>query len=413
MHCCGKKGYADIGFVKLNMDWTTPLRSQQADFIQRLKSGCLLHCETEGQHSELTVISDERLKQLRDFCWVMAEKYKRMSPVREVFINNMKGKLAEEVVKARLAGLVTEVDYEKRLSGDGKVDFRLTSDPSIGIQVKARHGSIDSVQWRIDQEEIAKNAVLVCILIQEEVHEAQTEYNLIIAGFLQTEIIELINGKASVGIDDLLYSGGLRSYLESFQVEDLFFSQQVLFQKIREKQYNVSTDVEESQIQSLQKFTIEQIWQDVLEQLQPLNIRYFLGHHSQLLSFDSQVAHIGISSQPLLIFAQSKLPNIEAAFETVFNAKIQVILQPKVVKPPTSSSSISQQQQRPSVQPSCKQEWKVGDYAIHEEFGRGQVTHIFGSGKKISLAITFPNPIGQKILDPMRAAMHWIESESF
>ncbi len=141
MPSCGRKGYAEIGFVELNMDWTTPLRSQQADFIQRLKSGHLLHCETEGQHSELTVISGERLKQLRSFCWEMAEKYKRNSPVRKVFIDNMKGKLGEEVVKARLAGVVTEVDYEKRLSGDGKVDFRLNYDPQVGIQVKARYGA--------------------------------------------------------------------------------------------------------------------------------------------------------------------------------------------------------------------------------------------------------------------------------
>jgi hypothetical protein len=203
--------------IQLDMDWTTLLRSQQADFIQRLNSGLLLRCQTVGQHSELTVISGERLKQLRDFCWEMAEKYKRNSPVRKVFINNMKGKLAEEVVKARLAGLVTEVDYEKRLSGDGKVDFRLTSDPSLGIQVKARHDNIDSVRWWIDQEEINKNAVLVCILIQQEVHEAQTEYNLIVARFLPTNLIDPLSGQASVGIDELLYGGGLRSYLGSLK----------------------------------------------------------------------------------------------------------------------------------------------------------------------------------------------------
>lgn len=53
------------------MDWTTILKAQQSDFIARLKSGCLLHYETEGQYSELTVISGEKLKQLRDFCWQM------------------------------------------------------------------------------------------------------------------------------------------------------------------------------------------------------------------------------------------------------------------------------------------------------------------------------------------------------
>jgi tetratricopeptide (TPR) repeat protein len=203
------------------MDWTTILKAQQTDFIQRLKSGDLLHCEKEGQHSELTVISGERLKQLRDFCWEMAEKYRRTStPIRDVFVNNLKGKLGEEVVKSRLGDFVTEVDYEKRIGGDGKIDFTLTSDSSIGIQVKARYGNFDTIKWSISQEEIEKNSVLVCILIQEEVSEAQSEYNLILAGFLPTNIINSYGVKALVEIDELLYPGALRGYLESLTSSD-------------------------------------------------------------------------------------------------------------------------------------------------------------------------------------------------
>ncbi|MEO1375306.1 MAG: hypothetical protein AAFW70_13490, partial [Cyanobacteria bacterium J06635_10] len=67
------------------MDWNTVLRSLQSDFIKRLADGCLLHCKGVAQHSELSVISGERLKQLREFCWIMAEKYKRVSSVRDVF----------------------------------------------------------------------------------------------------------------------------------------------------------------------------------------------------------------------------------------------------------------------------------------------------------------------------------------
>lgn len=145
----------------------------------------------------------------------MAEKYKRNSPIRKVFIDNMKGKLGEEVVKARLAEFVTEVNYEKRIGGDGKVDFRLTSKPTVGIQVKARYGNIDSIQWWISLEEVEENAALVCVLIQEDVHEAQAKYNLILAGFLPTNMIKVEHGKASVGINQLLYGGGLRSYLNS------------------------------------------------------------------------------------------------------------------------------------------------------------------------------------------------------
>ena len=200
------------------MDWITLLRSLQSDFLKRLTSSCLLHCEIEGQHSELTIISGERLKALREFCWLMAEKYKRTSPVRDVFINNLKGKLGEEVVKERLADFITEVDYEKRFGGDGKSDFTLTANSVIGVEVKSRHGSIDRVRWSVSAEEVEKNAVIVCILIQEEVNEAQSAYHLFLAGFLPTQMIKLKTGKISFGINQLLYSGGLFSYLEQFSI---------------------------------------------------------------------------------------------------------------------------------------------------------------------------------------------------
>ncbi|ABA24152.1 TPR repeat protein [Trichormus variabilis ATCC 29413] len=199
------------------MDWITLLRSLQSDFIKRLSSGCLLHCEIEGQYSELTVISGERLKTLRDFCWLMAEKYKRVSPVRDVFISYLKGKLGEEVVKERLADLITEVDYEKRLGGDGKIDFTLTANPAIGIEVKSRHGNIDRVRWSVSAEEVEKNAVVVCIFIKEDVNEAQSSYHLLLAGFLPTQMIKLKTGNISFGIEQLLYGGGLWGYLEQLQ----------------------------------------------------------------------------------------------------------------------------------------------------------------------------------------------------
>ncbi|MEB3214673.1 MAG: tetratricopeptide repeat protein, partial [Nostocales cyanobacterium 94392] len=199
------------------MDWSNVLRSLQSDFIKRLADGCLLHCERVGQYSELTVISGERLKQLREFCWVMAEKYKRVSSVRDVFISYLKGKLGEEVVKERLADFITEVDYEKRFGGDGNIDFMLTDNPLIGIEVKSRHGNFDKVRWSVSVDEVQKNAVVVCVLIQEEVNEAQSQYHLVLAGFLPTEMIKLRTGKISFGIEQLFYAGGLRCYLEQLQ----------------------------------------------------------------------------------------------------------------------------------------------------------------------------------------------------
>ena len=66
------------------MDWTTPLRSLQADFIKRLESdSAILHqlnnSELRGYHSELTVVSGEELDEIRKHCWYIADKYKRTS----------------------------------------------------------------------------------------------------------------------------------------------------------------------------------------------------------------------------------------------------------------------------------------------------------------------------------------------
>jgi tetratricopeptide (TPR) repeat protein len=72
------------------------------------------------------------------------------------------------------------------------------------------------VRWSVSAEEVEKNAVIVCVLIQEEVNEAQTAYHLFLAGFLPTKMIKLKRGRIAFGIHQLLYAGGLLSYLENF-----------------------------------------------------------------------------------------------------------------------------------------------------------------------------------------------------
>jgi WD40 repeat protein len=210
------------------MDWTTPLRSQQADFIQRLKSDSavfhhLNNSQSTGYHSELTVVSGKELEKILQYSLDIANKFKRTSQkhIRNEILDNFKGKLGELALKKYLDDLISPIDFELKLGGDQKVDFRLASEPSIGIQVKARHSSLDTVKWRISPEEMEKNAVLACIWIREKVNFLQPEYNLILAGFIPTNIIKVSQGEALVGIDELLYGGGLRSYLESLKSEHL------------------------------------------------------------------------------------------------------------------------------------------------------------------------------------------------
>ncbi len=54
------------------------------------------------------------------------------------------------------------------------------------------------------------------------------------------------------------------------------------------------------------------------------------------------------------------------------------------------------------------QNWTVGDRIFHKTFGIGEITHIFGTGNKISLAIKFPS-LGQKIIDPKIAQLQRME----
>ena len=54
------------------------------------------------------------------------------------------------------------------------------------------------------------------------------------------------------------------------------------------------------------------------------------------------------------------------------------------------------------------QNWQVGDRVLHPSFGVGDITHIFGSENKISVAIKFPG-IGQKIIDPKIAKLQRVD----
>ena len=52
--------------------------------------------------------------------------------------------------------------------------------------------------------------------------------------------------------------------------------------------------------------------------------------------------------------------------------------------------------------PAAGKTWSVGDRLLHSSFGEGHVTHLFGSGEKISIAVKFEG-MGPKILDPRLA----------
>ena len=48
-----------------------------------------------------------------------------------------------------------------------------------------------------------------------------------------------------------------------------------------------------------------------------------------------------------------------------------------------------------------QQAWKVGNKVLHKTFGIGEITHVFGGGEKVSLAVKFDH-LGQKIVNPLQ-----------
>lgn len=174
------------------MDWTTPLRSQQMDFIERLKSGHLLHCNLNGRYSELRIIPHPFPSQ--------------DEPSMDSFLDRQLGK---EALKAGLDDFIAELD------SDRDSDFSLTSNPRAKIRAIACRDAQKVIQWSATAEELQNNAVLVYFLIQPIPGENPAKYRLILAGFLPTNTIGLPQGSVIFTLDNFLYAGGLHSYLES------------------------------------------------------------------------------------------------------------------------------------------------------------------------------------------------------
>jgi len=69
------------------------------------------------------------------------------------------------------------------------------------------------------------------------------------------------------------------------------------------------------------------MWAQIIAQVKPLGTRALLQQQGHLISYSGKVARVGIKSEKLLKMAQSKLPNIEAAFEKLLGQSVKVSLE--------------------------------------------------------------------------------------
>ncbi len=213
------------------MDWTTSLKSQQVDFIARLNHDptTLLHCPIPGVHSEVVAIADERLKKIWAFCrkTLVESTLPSVAPsmsVRQMLGEQLPLELAIEAIAIILAEKVTKVDPKERQSIKRSLNFCLKDTTGktqaiFGIQVKVAQDIPQQAQWQINLEEINQNVVVICVLLPKDVKTSDTEHRPILVGFLPTEPIKTAQESATLKLPDLLYMGGLVSYLESLKTE--------------------------------------------------------------------------------------------------------------------------------------------------------------------------------------------------
>ena len=249
--------------------WQSILKSQQQDFIRRLKfSYDSRNCSCEflqfsnlnlidescvpvaGHNSEIIELDlcNEHENEIHEFCCELTNKYWNENSntyLDDSYINYKIGKLGEEAVKVYLDDLIDEVNYKLSEHGDGGVDFTFAKNRNIKIQVKTISlnriscDRIDKYQltdddigyllqapeqycfeamnnsWSISSEESYKNNILICVLLLNSIDGERiinNTYKFLMAGFI---LIEKKADKQIFKIDELLYMGGIKGYLES------------------------------------------------------------------------------------------------------------------------------------------------------------------------------------------------------
>ena len=125
-----------------------------------------------------------------------------------------------------------------------------------------------------------------------------------------------------------------------------------------------------------------------------------------LLEEERRLCYVGITrAQERLFLSHARERRLygsrEPAMRSQFLDEIPAELltaQNKVTRSSTKTTSAT-----PSKQ-STSGIWQVGDRVLHKSFGLGEITHIFGEGNKVSVAIKFLS-LGQKIVDPRVAQL--------
>lgn len=160
------------------MECLTILTPQQNDFYERIKSRHLLYCDLNYLFSELVIIPEERLKEIKNHCGNIVVKYQSTYPKIDLFNNCLKNRLISYCIEQIYGDLIlpfNEIDIGEE---DFKVFF-LKDNFKIHILCKLNYTSLNSIEWYISKEEIKNNQIIICLQSLQDFSNIHREYKLI------------------------------------------------------------------------------------------------------------------------------------------------------------------------------------------------------------------------------------------
>ncbi|NET02154.1 MAG: WD40 repeat domain-containing protein [Sphaerospermopsis sp. SIO1G1] len=241
----------------MQMDWINLLKTQQTDFLQRVKKQktidlSLLESQVKGCHREMMIFCGDTLVKILEFSRQQAEILAKNPPpippeypeppdgvipfpaffqtqaqdylVREQIVDHIikewLGKLVKKVPQDSVENMV--FDDEGNLRNQSKFTYVMTNNRKVNIQIHVADGESfhgikkDKISWTVTQEDIKNNQVLVFLcLFYPEYRKFGYDKQTILTGFLPTNQLRFDEPKLYLTPSNLLYAGGLNWYLQS------------------------------------------------------------------------------------------------------------------------------------------------------------------------------------------------------
>ncbi|UKO97745.1 DNA helicase PcrA [Nostoc sp. UHCC 0870] len=123
------------------------------------------------------------------------------------------------------------------------------------------------------------------------------------------------------------------------------------------------------------------------------------------LEEERRLCYVGITrAQERLHLSFARERRLYGSREPAMRSQFLDELPPELLANPGQKRQTHTKNSTSNGKQTVNQNWQVGERVLHKSFGLGEITHIFGEGNKVSVAVKFAS-LGQKIIDPRVAQL--------